>query len=538
LDVHGKYLEAVYDGDFEIVRAFLKKGLVHANEFGTLHTVIKLGYPSVVQELITAGADVNVSFNYEGKVITALQAACVYGPSMEVIPELLKAGADIEKKNRNSGLALLFLLELEKINSECKLHILRLLLEAKCNVNLCIGDKSALFLTCQNDILFDIFTLIVSLGADITKRNSEGMTALHFCIREGSLLAKIECLLKSGLHVNVKNAYGETPLHIAAASNTGMIPILLRNNASIFARTNGNKTALMEVICNEHLTCEDLIVSVRMILAKLKPSDASFLDLQNSGGWTALHFAAKRGCLEVIQELLKWKPDVTRRTDKDGRTALHIFTKYAWKQLDILRCLVEHENGYRTHAINLQDHEGCTALHLALLNDFNDALLQYLSNFVDVRITDKNGETPLYIAVDHHKSKQIIDALLNSRHGAESASIPNCQGMTALHVAVSRYSGEEIVRVLSGMIDVNTQDRDGKTALHVAVQQSRLASLNILLYEQKADPSIQDCEGNTPLSLACGMFTEKDQLSFIFQLYQYGVAYGENMVRFTEKSIA
>jgi len=73
-----------------------------------------------------------------------------------------------------------------------------------------------------------------------------------------------------------------------------------------------------------------------MILAKLKLSNAFFLDLQNSAGWTALHFAARIGYTEVIQELLKWKPDVTHRTDEDGRTALHIFSKHVWNEIDVL----------------------------------------------------------------------------------------------------------------------------------------------------------------------------------------------------------
>ncbi len=529
LDIHDEYYHAIYNGDVETVQAILKKRVVHVDEFRALHTAIKEGNLPLVQELIRAGADVNMSYAYEGKVISALQAACIYGPSIEVIHELLKAGADVEKQNRDGDSALLFLLESKKIKSECMLALARLLLEAECDVNLRAGDKTALFLSCKDDISFEIFTLIVSSGVDITMRNSEGMTALHLCIQNGSSLKKTEYLLKNGLNVDVKNNYGETPLHIATASNTKVIPFLLDNNASILARTSKNNTTLMEVLRRRSTSYEDQILSVQMILAKLKPSDASFLDLQNNAGWTALHFAAKFGYLKVIHELLNWKADVTRRTDKDGRTALHIFTKYAWKELDVLRCLVEHENGYRTHAINLQDHEGFTALHIALLTDCSDSIVQYLSNAVDVRITDKKGETSLHTAVRRHKSKEIILALLNTRHGTEAASIPNCQGMTALHTAVSRCSDEEIVRVLSQMIDVNAQDRDGKTALHIAVQKSRFVVLSILLYEQKTDPEIQDYEGNTPLSLACGLFTEKDQLSLIFQLYRYGVAYNANV---------
>jgi len=164
-----------------------------------------------------------------------------------------------------------------------------------------------------------------------------------------------------------------------------------------------------------------------------------------------------------------------------------------------------------------------------MIHSCSESILQYLSNAVNVRITDRNGDTSLHIAVRRCRSKEVILALLDSRHGAEAASIPNRHGMTALHMAVSTTYSDEFVRVLSQVINVNAQDRDGKTALHYAVEEKQIAFLNILLYEQKADPSIQDYEGNTPLSLACELPME-NHLSHIFLLYQYGVAYGENMV--------
>jgi len=123
-----------------------------------------------------------MSYAYEGKVISALQAACIYGPNIEVIHELLKAGANVKKQNHDGDSALLFLLELKKIKLECMLALARLLLEAECYVSLHAGEATALFLSCKDDISFEIFTLIVSLGVGITTRNSEGMTVLHLCI--------------------------------------------------------------------------------------------------------------------------------------------------------------------------------------------------------------------------------------------------------------------------------------------------------------------------------------------------------------------
>jgi len=518
-----------------------------------LYNASKAGQLATVQDLIRAGADVNLMcYLPRAKAATALQAACVDRPnSIEVVRELLKAGADVTLRNSYGETALWLLLSCFSTSSERKEAIARLLLEAKCDVNVRVGDKTVLSLACDDDIPTEIFSLILASGADLTTRYSRGMNALHECICHGASREKIECLLKNGISTNAKNWLGETPLHIAAKEGDTMaMELLLRYNANILARTYENNTVLMEVLRQDDTDSdddtdsgdesmsesEDQITSVRLILAKMNPSD-KFLDVQNNEGWTALHFAAHRCSQKVIHELLNWKTDITRRTDKNGHTALHIFVKnaknYPKTRFDVLKCLVEHENGYREDAINLQDYDAFSALHLALKNCLNDSMLQYLSRAVDVRITDRTGETSLHAAVQNYEYGVVIRAMLDSRHGTEAANIQNPQGMTALQTVIARREGiyeGEVVRALSRVTNVNAQDRVGKTALHYALMRSRCDTINILLYERNADPSIQDCEGNTPLSLACEMENDNSQLSLIFQLYQYGLAYGTNMV--------
>ncbi len=138
-------------------------------------------------------------------------------------------------------------------------------------------------------------------------------------------------------------------------------------------------------------------------------------------------------------------------------------------------------------------------------------MFQYLSHAVDVRITDRRGETSLHTAVQNHKSGVVILAMLDSTHGTEAANMQNPQGMMALQTAISQ-SGiceDDVVRALSRVTNVNAQDRAGNTALHYAVMRSRCDTINILLYERNADLSIQDCEGNTPLSFACELHGER-----------------------------
>jgi len=191
--------------------------------------------------------------------------------------------------------------------------------------------------------------------------------------------------------------------------------------------------------------------------------------------------------------------------------------------LNVLQCLVEHEHGYHTDAINQQDYNGCTALHLALEYDCSDSVLQYLSNAANVSIGDKKGETALHTAVRNDHSKAVILALLGSKHGgANAANMQDFMGKTVLHSIIVRYheddDGKEIVCALSQVTNVDAQDPQGRTALHYAVECCKLAFVNVLLYEQKTNRFLQYYYGITPLSLACKLCTINtcSQLSVIF----------------------
>jgi len=88
---------------------------------------------------------VNLSHLSRDGAATALQVACVYGRSIAVIQELLKADAKVDILNSSGQSALLLLLDLTSITSECKLAIAHLLLEANCDVNVHVREKWRFF---------------------------------------------------------------------------------------------------------------------------------------------------------------------------------------------------------------------------------------------------------------------------------------------------------------------------------------------------------------------------------------------------------
>lgn len=101
--------------------------------------------------------------------------------------------------------------------------------------------------------------------------------------------------------------------------------------------------------------------------------------------------------------------------------------------------------------VNIQDNEGKTSLHLAVIIPGQNTYIAkvLLDKGAEINIQDNEGRTPLHLAVSTSgQSIQIAEMLLNK--GAE-VDIQDNEGKTPLDYAIS--SGrEEVIEILTGKI--------------------------------------------------------------------------------------
>jgi len=431
-------------------------------------------------------------------------------------------------------------------------------LSAGCDVNAADNcDCTPLYYACTKNDNEEILPMLIDAGADLINR--ENGRLLHRCV-ERSAMNKLCILLNHyGIDLYLRNQFGETALHVAVRTQqlNFMRVILqcdddrrLKYDGIILQQQQQQPDDNDDIYSGaaDHRSIDDpdhQRTSSSPVNICPPPQELRLIDCQDSDGQTGLHYAVIFESLELLPELLNWKPNLeiestgTRRcwTTLDLAMRRIAGSNTTGKYWDIVRCLIGHLNGYG------QDIFMCyrvRALCLAIEKEYyNLTIIEYLSNTTDLRIRRNiDGNTALHpTATKQCGPGNIMPILLCSPYAADAVNICSSHhGTTVLHdVIIHGQENSNTVWAIAEMANVNLPNHNGKTPLHYAITASNPSNVSILL-DCKADVCIRDHDGNTAFVLACcctvGTETNKTQLSNIYELYRHGIAYGElsNMV--------
>ncbi|XP_034942443.1 putative ankyrin repeat protein RF_0381 [Chelonus insularis] len=401
--------------------------------------------------------------------------------------------------------------------------IVDLLISNGANVNATNGlDQVPLHYAAKSDNLNILYSLFNN-QAKLDEQDSYGKTPLHYAVLNVNENA-VDLLISNGADVDATNSQGQVPLHIAAKkSNLKILKSLLRNQAKLDERDKDDRTALHYAVDSGNENIVDILLK-RGANHKLedkcglKPFDQAFkmnlfkimrvftkfnlknltqagrdsihlhydgaaengnnvdllisegadVNATNRQGQIPLHYVAENNNLNILDSLLENKAKLDER-DEDGETPLHYVVLNG--KVDVVDILLKRGADYK-----LENKNGLMPFHLAAKQVNLDMIKVFLDNNVDANIVnsraninfqDEAGNTPLHHAVMNN-NREFLQALLECN---ADPAIKNYFGKNVLHFALTCIGGDNCIQdILDSNVDIDAVNRDGETALHLAIQ--------------------------------------------------------------------
>ncbi|OKL59576.1 hypothetical protein UA08_05228 [Talaromyces atroroseus] len=384
-----------------------------------------------------------------------------------------------------------------------------------------------------------IMNLLLEAGADLEYVDGNGETVLFdlFSRRRKPSLAAVRSLLERGSNIAATDKSGRTILHLCVEyyRDIGLLEVIFQYGANIDARDHGGKT-LWHSLFKSSVPIEGPDTLDAVVEYLLEKGAGKVCLIQDTDGKTALEKAAS--CLscgfQAFRRVLQASPDRAVRERclwsliSSHRSSPELFNELVSAGVSLKKCAsallasVQNQNMFRTllHCgarLDAVDKHGRGVLHYYIMTNLNPSaskLQEYVKMGLDPCIVDSNGNTLLHAAASYYMGTtshvKLIEQILN--YGID-INAKNHLGRTALHNYFNsdrpmlNNGGRNALHFLdllsskTSKLDVDAQDNDGVTALHISASCSELDVDKLL--SAGANSSVVAKNGDNILHMAC-----------------------------------
>ena len=450
-------------GDETLVLQYLDQG-VQIDSTGessdhprALQSAAKGGHLSLVRELLSRGADLNLESSYSTAIADAIS-----GGNIEVVQLLIEAGAEVKSPRERL---------VDRAFRAGRRDIAELLVQYG-------SDTHGALISAVIRADSRIFRHLIDLGADIHRQEPEDKTSLLAAAAWGGSALIVRYLLENGL-LRQLNPCPEVTTPLMEAVHTRRWPVvqlLLDFGADVNApppltsepRSRGGviydghiwpprpayETPLTSAVREKNPDIARLLISHGALTTPTTPTTAG----------TPLLYAVWEGFGELIQELLRDGADANQRGTvlKRGKPTFPLLLAAERGDVGIIGDLIA--AGAR---VDDQDDEGFSALHAAAASEKPDALVALLQD-----------------------------------HGA-SLNVRLMNGSQPIHSAASRGSARHVEILLDAGAPIDGRNNTGRTPLHWAAENGNWETVEYLLDRgAEAGAEADEVGAVTPLDMA------------------------------------
>lgn len=323
-------------------------------------------------------------------------------------------------------------------------------------------------------ISFDI-KQILAKTSDINAQNSEGKTLLMEMCKMGCDVNTVKAIIQAGIDINVKDNEGQTALMFAAQNcSLKVVEFLINSGADLYSVREDNKNALMYAAQNQNSDVIDLLINKFDVNAKM------------DNDWTALMFASRDGCPEVVRSLIEYGADAKAVTVGDMDAIIGAIKQ---ENIDIMKILIDEGVDVTTKR---SSRYGYPLEYSTRWASDPNTILFLVDEISKTEDPNKHIINALKSALRNQDSFSISEEIIDLLHGLSKQNNSKTimsQELTDSLISQIYYEKLDFVKKLISMgADPNGVNENGETVLMSAVGNEDIEIIKlILIYDVNID---------------------------------------------------